>query len=175
MNTYECNFDLDIKDRAMLLSLATQLDYDVYITNKGTTTGLNYTSTVRNVPVTGVVKKLISMLNSDINFTGAVFVHFFPNDSIFPHSDDDSLRASCITWALAPSINNFAPVNYYTECNEEAYEETVYYSKKPLIINTSNYHSVHNNNFNRYTFQLCSNDPIEKLVELDKKNELFSI
>ena len=83
MNTYECNFDLDIKDRAMLLSLATQLDYDVYITNKGTTTGLNYTSTVRNVPVTGVVKKLISMLNSDINFTGAVFVHFFPNDSIF--------------------------------------------------------------------------------------------
>ena len=51
----------------------------------------------------------------------------------------------------------------------------MYYSKKPLIINTSNYHSVHNNNFNRYTFQLCSNDPIEKLVELDKKNELFSI
>ena len=42
------------------------------------------------------------------------------------------------------------------------------------VINTRKYHSVDNTSkYDRYCFQLCYYDPIEKLVDLDLQGKLF--
>ena len=54
-----------------------------------------------------------------------------------------------------------------------------YYSNKPLILNTRYRHSVKNNSYHRYSFQLCLQNSIEELIEFDQKEgiikESFSV
>ena len=168
MNTYQCKNDIINPDeRKQLLSEARNAVYNNYKTNKGTHTGLQVVSANNDV-----VKKLVNKINPKLKYSGAVFVKFASKDGIFIHIDDHLGRASCITWALYPPLKDFSPVKYYNE--DETFNETVYYEEKPLIITTRNNHSCNNESeVDRYTFQLCFYDPIEKLAELDQKGELF--
>ena len=169
MNTYQCKNDIINEDeRKQLLSQARGCDYYNYTTYKGTNTGLQ----VVKLPIDGLVKKLVNKTNSKLKFFIADFIKFYPKVGIHPHKDDHLGRASCITWALYPSLKDFCPIKYYNE--DKTFNEEVYYEKKPLIITTRNNHSCSNESeVERYTFQLCFYDPIEKLAELDQKDELF--
>jgi len=171
MNTYQCVNDIITKDeRKQLLSEAKNIKvWDDYLD----TSNLKVVGTGKGtLPFKGLVKKLVNKMNPTLKFFIADFIKFAPKKGIVPHTDDLPGRSSCITWALSPSLDKFSPIKYYDE-NEKLVEE-IYYKEKPLIITTENTHNCFNDSDEtRYTFQICFYDKIEKLVELDKKGELF--
>ena len=109
-----------------------------------------------------LIKKIMSKVNSKLTLKQAAFVKMPIKGGIKIHKDTDTIpgRRTCITWALSP-IKDFSPVIFYNE--DKTFNEKVYYEKKPLIINTSKYHSVDNQIEPRYTFQLCFYETIEEV------------
>ena len=176
MNTYECNYILDLEIKKKLLSQAqNQTKFRKYLTDNGTITELDVASNWENSGIisTNEVNYIQSLINNKFKINAVVFLKFLPNAFIFPHVDDSLSRTSCITWALSPEIENFSPVKYYNSYNENDLNEIKYYSEKPLILNTRNIHSMKNNNFERISVQLCLSNTIEELALADLKNELF--
>ena len=115
---------------------------------------------------------MISKVNPNLKLKQAAYVKIPVGGGVRVHKDTDTIqgRRTCITWALS-SIKDFSPVIFYND--DKTFNEEVYYEDKPLILNTGKYHSVDNETESRYSYQICFYDPIETLVELDKKGELF--
>ena len=178
MNTYQCKNDIiNEHEKKQLISEAMSYEY-VKLNIEGTRfTNHGKSGTIStykgDLLIVGLVKKMINSINPKLKFSIANFTKFAPNDYLFIHTDDHHGRATCITWALYPSLNDFSPVKYYNE--DETLNEVIYYEKNPLIITTKNKHSCKNESTEyRYTFQICFYDPIETLAELDQKEELFN-
>ena len=119
-----------------------------------------------------LIKKLISKVNPKLTLKQAAYVKIPVGGGVRVHKDTDSIpgRRTCITWALS-SIKDFSPVIFYNE--DKTFNEKVYYKEKPLILNTSKYHSVDNETEPRYSFQLCFYETIEEILELYKKGKVF--
>ncbi len=162
MDTYECNYDLPLDIKYRLLSHCFDLKFKQYVSLKGTEVGLQ-SAHCEDDEIKQLMRKLI---NKDIEINLCIFVKFMPNAMIEDHIDDSLLRRSCITWALAPSLDKFAPVSYGNQ--------KTYYTAKPLILNTQSEHRMDNNQFERYSFQLCLSEDISVLAELDQTNQLFT-
>ncbi len=194
MNTYQCKNDMITKDeRKQLLSETMNfklwsdkvsfqvLEFDplkqhfcLYKFSKDLDEK-NYDEIreLKKSPLEGLFTKLINKTNSKLKFFIAAYVKFASGGGVRIHKDTDTVpgRASSITWALSP-LKDFSPIRFYNE--DKTFNEDVYYKEKPLLVNTNNYHTVDNKSEQpRYSFQLCFYDPIEKLVELDQKGELF--
>ena len=192
MNAYECQFELDEIDRNQLLKEAQAFDYNYHITENGynpedsikarkltSEEGIELPlSFLRGYPAeilnTEIIKKMTSLINSSLNFCSALYIHFGVNQGTMPHIDHNTNRKTIIAWALSPFIDLFSPITYYSDYKTVI--ETVYYTYNPLIFSTQSMHSVGfetKNNYDRYSFQLCFADPIEKLVELEQQGKLF--
>jgi hypothetical protein len=161
MDTYECNYNLSPDIKYQLLQHCFDLKFIEYVSLKGNAAGLQRAH-CENEKIKTLMRSLI---NDDLNINLYMFVKFSPDTMIDSHTDDSLIRRSCLTWALAPSLNNFAPVYYG--------EEKTYYSERPLILNTQSTHKMINNSFERYSFQLCFSEEIEVLADMDRSGILF--
>ena len=173
IHSYEIDYDLNPSFIKSLLCQAHNTEFINYVgASSGSSYDLKIASSAKHITKTPTISYMMNnIINPDLNIEGCVYLHFEPNKKIPPHVDDSLKRTSCITWALFPDIENFAPVIFYDENGNE--KDKVYYTNKPLILNTRYRHGVQNNNSDRYSFQLCLNNPIEELVELDKENKLL--
>jgi hypothetical protein len=200
---YKCQLDLDENWRTELLKIAEGIDYEQYASHYNKIeikplTGLSTDDRSSSIPPvhpkiggghwrsswpfslhtpeqykTGVIKKIINLINPSLNFYNVLFMYFPVGKFTAIHTDGQVTRKSVITWALSP-LETFSPTTFYTA--DRKIIETVYYNSKPLIFSTDCYHSVGlevKNNHNRYSFQICFMDPIEKLVELEQQGKLF--
>ena len=172
MNTYQCINDMISDDeRKQLLSQAMNIKMWSY---KISDYKLEESCGIIKLNIEGIVKKLVNRVNPTLKFFMADFGKFSSKETIAIHKDTDTVsgRDSNITWALYPELKDFSPIQYWNE--DKTFNEVVNYEKKPLIVNTKKYHSVDNTSeYDRYTFQLCFYDPIEKLVDLDLQGKLF--
>lgn len=173
MNTYETSYKLDDTLKFELLSQAkNHTQYNLYTTFKNTQTDLLFaTDVTKEIKPSEATNYLKSIINPNLKLNGIAFIKFLPNTSIFPHCDDHDLRTTCLTWALSPDLDLFAPVIYHY--TEEKISEIKYYNECGLMLNTKNMHSVVNNNFERISVQLCFSNTIEELVLADFENKLF--
>jgi hypothetical protein len=173
MNTYQTSYKLDNSLKAELLLQAKEhTEFNLYTTYKNTKTDLHFaTDVTKEIKPSDATNYLKSIVNPDLKLNGVAFIKFLPNKSIFPHCDDVDLRTSCLTWALSPKIDFFAPVIYHY--SENKVSEIKYYNECGLILNTKKMHSVVNNEFERISVQLCFSNPIEELVLADLRNNLF--
>jgi len=172
MNIYRINYQLNDIIFNDLKNLAINLSYQNYTTLKGTKISLQYSNCLDSANNRfSVVKQIEELINPRLDITMAVFIKFPAYSNIEPHIDDNIQRSSCVTWALHPDLQNFAPVNFH-DINKEIVE-TVFYDKFPIILNTRAIHSVQNNNFDRYTFQLCFSNSIDELANFNKDHKIF--
>ena len=172
MNTYQCLNDIINDDeRKQLLSQA--MNIKMWST-KISDYRLEMDSGIKQLEIEGIIKKIVNRVNPTLKFFIANFAKFTSNDYIVIHKDTDTVpgRSSNITWALYPEIKDYTPIQYWND--DKTFNEVVDFEKKPLVINTRKYHSVDNTSkYDRYCFQLCYYDPIEKLVDLDLQGKLF--
>lgn len=132
--------------------------YSSYISLKGTQVGLEWahadyidaSELTNNIPFTS---------------TGQYFTKFKANNFIDPHVDDHSTRTSCLSIALSPSLDIFAPVLYYDKFGDDAViTETYHYTTNPVILNTTLVHAMYNNDNDRYIFQIQYQEPIDSFL-----------
>jgi hypothetical protein len=173
MNTYRTSYKLDDSlKNDLLLQAREHTEFNLYTTYKNTKTDLHFaTDVTKEIKPSDATNYLKSIVNPSLELNGIAFLKFLPNKSIFPHCDDHDLRTSCLTWALSPDIDNFAPVIYHY--TENKISEITYYNNCGLILNTKNMHSVVNNEFERISVQLCFSNSIQELALADLKNNLF--
>jgi hypothetical protein len=122
---------------------------------------------------TKIIEKMINLINPSLKLHNVLYMYFQKGASTPIHLDENEHRRTVIAWALSP-LETFSPITFYTTYREII--ETVYYTSKPLMFNPLNYHSVGlevKNNYDRYSFQLCYNEPIGKLIELEQQGKLF--
>ena len=193
MNTYQCKNDIITKEERKKL-LSESMNFKLWSDRVSTykpveaDTGIivmkskegdtykatkDYEKFMIKSPLEGLFTKLVNKTNPKLKFFIAAYVKFADNNGVVTHKDTDTIvgRRSCVNWALSP-LKQFPPIRFYNE--DKTFNEDVYYKEKPLIVNTGNYHSVNNTSGQpRYSFQICFYDPIETLVKLDQKGELF--
>jgi hypothetical protein len=74
-----------------------------------------------------------------------------------PYHDNWKIRKSCLTWALEPDYENFAPTIFHDDDNNKFY---CHYDEHGVILNTRCVHSMVNNEHNMYMLQFnYENDP----------------
>jgi len=94
------------------------------------------------------------------------FTRFAANGFINVHVDDKLNRSSCLSVALLPELENFAPVNYHDSLDLDArITETYHYNRHPIILNTKNPHSMVNNDHDRYMLQIQYAEDISEFVK----------
>ena len=97
--------------------------------------------------------------------TGQFFTRFQAGNFIEPHVDDHATRTSCLSVALAPTLEKFAPVMYYDKFGDDAIITQIYhYTAHPVILNTTKVHAMYNNENDRYIFQIQYNQPINDFI-----------
>ena len=169
---YEIDNDLDPVIRSRLLYQAYCTNFRNFVGAKsGSTYELKVASTASEIDKTPLIEQMTNLVNPNLVVEGCVYLYFEPNKTIPPHIDDSTKRTSAITWALSPDIKNFAPVLFHDENNN--LERVFHYSNKPLILNTRYKHSVKNNSYHRYSFQICLQNSIEELIEFDQENGIL--
>jgi hypothetical protein len=158
MNVLEFKKTVSSQLRATLESAALAANYNTYVSRKGTRVGLEWAS-ASDIDA--------SELCSFIPFTptGQLFTLFRAGNHIGLHVDDHQERTSCLSIALLPSLENFAPVTYYDKLGDDAViTETYHYTEHPVILNTANVHAMYNNQHDRYVFQIQYQEPIENFL-----------
>ena len=123
--------------------------------------------TSREITITPLIEQMMNLINPNLVVEGCMYLHLRPNQWFPPHVDESLIRESIIAWTLSPDIENFAPAMFHDE--NDKIEKVFYYSDKPSILNTRYRHSVKNNSYDRYSFQLLFRYPIEELIEFDQK------
>jgi len=103
--------------------------------------------------------------HEELKFGGALFIKFDAGAIIEPHIDDHVGRSTVIAIPLSPEFPHFAGIQY----GDFEYG----YTEQPLALNTQIEHSVHNNNYHRYSYQLCFENTIDEIKELDLENKIF--
>ena len=175
---YEIDYDIDPVIRSKLLDQAYCTHFRNFVGAKsGSAYDLKIATTASEIDKTPLIEQMINLVNPNLIVEGGVYLYFEPNKTIPPHVDDSLRRTSAITWALSPNTENFSPVMFHDE--NDNLKKIFYYSNKPLILNTRYRHSVKNNSYHRYSFQLCLQNSIEELIEFDQKEgiikESFSV
>jgi hypothetical protein len=87
------------------------------------------------------------------------------NAAIIPHVDafdTGNWRRICISWALQPSYENFAPTVFYTADGKEIYRH--YYDEKAFVLDTRIMHSVTNNDYTRVIFQTTFDAELNDII-----------
>ena len=125
------------------------------------------------ITITPLIKQMINLINPNLFIEGCMYLHILPNQWFPPHVDESLLRESVIAWTLSPDIENFAPVMFHDE--NDKIEKVFYYSDKPSLLNTRYKHSVKNNSYDRYSFQLMFRNTIEELIEFDQKYGIIKV
>jgi len=127
--------------------------------NIGTSKGLIFKKVVD--------KNLISNLTERFNYepSDSIFVRYNPFSYLNPHYDlyNRSFRKSCVTWALYPDLDKFAPTVFYNNDNTISYEH--FYTEKAFIIDTRIKHGIKNNEHYRYLLQFSFNVEPKDLAE----------
>jgi len=91
-----------------------------------------------------------------------------PHFVTLPHIDHDSSneRRSCLTWAIYPSLDKFAPTHFYDE--NDNIIGTYNYSDNAFILETGIKHGMINNDNTRYSLQFTySLEPQELYKRLE--------
>lgn len=92
-------------------------------------------------------------------------LHNPPYDPVPRHIDfvQYTKKTSSISWYLSPSLDMFAPVDFFDE-NEN--KHTYHYKNNAVILNTGEWiHSVTNNEHDRYMLQFAYEEPIDWVIE----------
>ena len=131
-------------------------EYEYYKTQKGTQTAQGYCRAFKDYGF---------KINPELEYGGALFIKFHANAVIETHIDDHKGRSTVIAFPLSPEWPHFAPITYNGV--------DTHYKERPLVLNTQIEHSVTNNNYDRYSYQLCFGDTIDKIIELDLQNKIF--
>jgi hypothetical protein len=158
MNVLEFKKNISTDFREILVSKALVANYNAYVSLKGTRVGLEWADA-------GDIDA--SQMTNYIPFksTGQFFTLFRAGTHIARHIDDSSNRASCLSIALLPSLDNFAPVTYYDRLDDNSpVSETYHYTMQPVILNTTKVHAMYNNEHDRYVFQVQYAEPIDDFI-----------
>jgi hypothetical protein len=132
--------------------------YHSYVTLKGNKIGLEWADG-NDVDATEILNLVPFKHNSQ------TFTRFLASTYIDPHTDDSLRRTSCISVALIPDLEDFAPVLYYDKLGSDAtIVQTYHYTRHPVIINTSNVHAMYNNAHDRYMFQISYSEDISAFL-----------
>lgn len=131
--------------------------YEYYKTLKGNQTQQGYCRTFD--------KYYGLNINPELKYGGALFIKFHARAIIETHIDDHKGRSTVIAFPLSPNWPHFAPITYNGE--------NIHYTQQPLALNTQVEHSVTNNNYDRYSYQLCFANTIDEIKELDLQNKIF--
>ena len=158
MNVLEFNKPISSVFREILMAKALVGNYKTYVSRKGTRVGLEYAH-ADDVDATEMTSYI------PYKPTGQIFTLFRAGTHINRHTDDSSNRASCLSIALMPSLDKFAPVTYYDSLKSDSLiTETYHYTAQPVILNTTNVHAMYNNEHDRYIFQIQYAEPIEDFI-----------
>jgi hypothetical protein len=87
------------------------------------------------------------------------------NAALIPHVDAfeaGNWRRICLSWALQPSYENFAPTTFHNSEGGEIYKH--YYNEKAFVLDTRIMHSVKNNNHKRVIFQVTFDAELEDII-----------
>lgn len=142
--------------RTNLLHDAFEAEYNYYKTAKGTQTVQGYCRAPKDYGF---------KINPELEYGGALFIKFHAHTIIETHIDDHKGRSTVIAFPLSPDWPHFAPITYNGV--------DTHYTEQPLVLNTQVEHSVTNNNYDRYSYQLCFGESIDKIIELDLQNKIF--
>jgi len=135
------------------------VSFESYVTAKGTRVWLEWAD------ASAVdASELLALVPFKPNRQG--FTRFAANGFINVHVDDKLNRSSCLSVALLPEPEHFAPVNYHASLDLDApVIETYHYSRHPVILNTKNPHSMFNNDHDRYMLQIQYAEDISEFVQ----------
>jgi hypothetical protein len=86
-----------------------------------------------------------------------------PHAIIYPHKDalSNSHRKTCLTWAIAPNYQHFAPTVFYNDKLELIYKH--YYTSECFLLDTRIIHSMINNSKERTLLQVTFDCEINEL------------
>ena len=117
---------------------------------------------VKNIPES-IVENLLIKIN-----VKPERILIIKNDPFFvtlPHIDHDSSkeRKSCVTWAIYPDLDKFAPTLFYDEYDNII--GTYKYSDNAFILETGIRHGMVNNNNTRYSLQFTYSLEARELYE----------
>lgn len=164
MNVLEFKKKITPAFRKRLAFNALIAPYVEYISLKGTRVGLEW-AYADHIDASEITDRI------PFTPTGLRFTRFLAGNFIAPHVDDSKTRTSCLSVALLPSLENFAPVIYHNKLGSDAVvTQTYHYNLHPVILNTANVHSMYNNVYDRYIFQIQYQEPIEMFIEYAQKS-----
>lgn len=170
MNFFFTDYSLDNSLRCELLEEARVLLYRNYKTTNNNILEINVASNLSSKPnlkLSSNMKYLLDNVNKDLKPVGITFVYFRPFTQILPHIDDDERRTSCLTFPLS-DLTTFSPAKYFD--NDKNLTEVLEYKKEAVMISTRSIHSVENNDYDRYSVQICFKQKIEDLYKIHKEN-----
>ena len=159
MNVLEFKKNISSALRASLVSKALVANYNTNVSLKGTRVGLEWAD-AGDIDASEMIDYI------PYQPTGQIFTLFRAGNHISRHIDDSSNRTSCLSIALLPSLDKFAPVTYYESlASDSPITEIYHYTIYPVILNTMNVHAMYNNEHNRYVFQVQYAEPIDAFVQ----------
>jgi hypothetical protein len=87
------------------------------------------------------------------------------NAFIIPHVDAfeaGNWRRICLSWALSPAYQDFAPTIFHNAKGDEIYKH--FYDEKAFVLDTRIMHSVKNNNHKRVLFQVTFDAELADII-----------
>jgi hypothetical protein len=163
MNVLEINFNIGNSLYSQLQSQALNAVYTCYVSQRNNSTQVQFSRIYDDPEIEQLAKQL------PFPPFGFMFLKIGANAIVDLHVDDSKMRSSCLTIGLSPVFENMAPLEYYNSVTKPNHKtQTYFYNKNPVVINTQLPHTVVNNNFDRYTFQIMYSNSIEEFMPFAK-------